>query len=172
MIWSALGLILTALLVLWLADRQKRATGLPKGQVVSADVGRWQPEGSALYDRQLDLAGKPDYIVEHDGAAVPVEVKSGRTPRQPYPSHILQLAAYCYLVEANSGKAPPYGILRYPQNTFKVPYTPDLREELFATIAEIREVEGGRFDVDRSHSSPARCAACGFRAVCDQRMEG
>lgn len=172
MIWFALGLILAALLVLWLADRRKRTTGLPEGRVVSADVGRWQPESQALYDRRLDLAGKPDYVVEHDGVPVPVEVKSGRTPRQPYPSHVLQLAAYCYLVEVNTGQTPPYGILRYPQTTFKVAYTPELREDLFATVAEIRGAATGGPAVDRSHSSPARCAACGFREVCDQRLVG
>jgi CRISPR-associated exonuclease Cas4 len=172
MIWFALGLILAALLVLWLANRQKRATGLPPGQVVSADMGRWQPEGQVLYDRRLDLAGKPDYIVEHEGVPVPVEVKSGRTPTQPYSSHILQLAAYCYLIETNSGKRPPYGILRYPQNTFKISYTTELRDELFATIADIRQAANGRSPVDRLHSSPARCAACGFRDVCDQRIGG
>ncbi|MDY6873627.1 MAG: CRISPR-associated protein Cas4 [Chloroflexota bacterium] len=170
MIWLALGLILAALLVLWLADRWKRATGLPEGRVVSSDMGRWQPESRVLYDHRLDLAGKPDYIVEHDGVPVPIEVKSGRTPNQPYQSHILQLAAYCYLVEATSGKRPPYGILRYPQNTFKVPYTLDLREELLATLAEIRQAESRPSPMDRLHHSPARCAACGFRSVCDQRL--
>ncbi|MCB2213957.1 CRISPR-associated protein Cas4 [bacterium] len=170
MIWLALGLILVALLVLWLANRQKRATGLPEGQVVSADMGRWQPEGPVLYDRRLGLAGKPDYIVDHGGVPVPVEVKSGRTPKQPYQSHILQLAAYCYLVEATSGQQPPYGVLRYPRNTFKIPYTPELREELLTTLAEIRQAESQPSAVDRLHHAPARCAACGFRSVCDQRL--
>jgi CRISPR-associated exonuclease Cas4 len=170
MIWVALGLILVALLVLWLANRRKRATGLPQGRVTSADVGRWQSEGQVLYDRGLDLAGKPDYIVEHEGVPVPVEVKSGRTPNRPYQSHILQLAAYCYLVEATSGKRPPYGILRYSQNTFKIPYTPELQEELLATVADIRRAESRHSAVDRLHHAPARCAACGFRTVCDQRL--
>jgi CRISPR-associated exonuclease Cas4 len=170
MIWVALGLILAALLVLWLANRRKRATGLPQGRVTSADVGRWQPEGHMLYDRRLGLAGKPDYIVEHEGVPVPVEVKSGRTPNRPYQSHILQLAAYCYLVEATTGQQPPYGILRYPKKSFQVPYTPELREELLATVADIRHADNYRSPVDRSHRSPARCAACGFRAVCDQRL--
>ncbi len=48
-----------------------------------------------------------------DGTIVPVEIKSCRSPRSgvPYPSHRVQLLAYCALVEETYGRAPPYGIL-------------------------------------------------------------
>jgi CRISPR-associated exonuclease Cas4 len=170
MIWLALGLIATAILFLWLANRKRGQTGLPGGRIAYTDVGQWQPINQALYDPKLNLAGKPDYLVYQDGTPVPVEVKSGRTPTHPYDSHILQLAAYCYLVEVTTGKTPPYGILRYPRETFEVDYTPELRSELFELIESIQGQSRRRSAPERSHNSVARCAGCGYRETCDQKL--
>ena len=35
----------------------------------------------------------------------------------------MQLAAYCLLVEETIGAAPPYGLLRYAERTFRLDYT-------------------------------------------------
>ncbi|MDG6898151.1 MAG: hypothetical protein JRN24_00290, partial [Nitrososphaerota archaeon] len=50
-----------------------------------------------------------------DGTLIPVEIKSCRSPRSgvPYPSHRVQLLAYCALVEETYGRAPPYGVVAY-----------------------------------------------------------
>ena len=52
-----------------------------------------------LYASGANLAGKPDYLVRRWRYVLPVEVKSGPAPAEPYRSHVLQLAAYCLLVE-------------------------------------------------------------------------
>ena len=100
---------------------------------------------------------------------IPAEVKSGYAPRNPYDSHVMQLAAYCLLVESTYGDRPPYAILRYRNRTFKLPFTPELEEEVCDLITEIRRCKT-REDVPRSHKNPARCASCGYRQVCDQRL--
>ena len=50
-----------------------------------------------------------------DGTIIPVEIKSCRSPRSgvPYPSHRVQVLAYCLLVEEETHQPPPYGILCY-----------------------------------------------------------
>ncbi len=170
MLWLALGLILLALVLLRLAGRQQRKSGLPGGRVIYADTGEWRKNSQALYDPKLDLAGKPDYLVYHQGVPVPVEVKTGRTPPQPYDSHIFQLAAYCYLVEHLTGKRPAHGILHYPRQTFEIPYTEELQEALQQTLTEMRAKAHQRSPLPPSHHHPARCAGCAFRNTCDQRL--
>lgn len=165
-------LILTLLLALYFffqAARKQRAAGLPGGRLVYTDTRGWGRPEKPLYDRALDLTGKPDYLVEQRGALIPVEVKSSRTPQAPYDAHIFQLAAYCLLVERTMGNRPPYGLIRYPGRTFAVDYTPALESALLDVLAEMRRLERKQA-VDRSHEAAARCRGCGFRGVCDQRL--
>jgi CRISPR-associated exonuclease Cas4 len=122
-------------------------------------------EGS-LYDPLTDLSGRPDYVVEAPEGTIPVEVKSGRAPARPYPSHVLQLAAYCLLVSATLGTRPEYGIIKYADRAFAVDYNSAMENELLDVLAEMRRAE--RREPHRSHESVQRCRACGYRQVCDQ----
>jgi CRISPR-associated exonuclease Cas4 len=168
-------LALFALLLFWLAGQQRKAAGLPGGRVIYADMRGWGPLEKPLYDPELGLAGKPDYLVEKGSQIIPVEVKTAHRGNQPYDSHIYQLAAYCLLVERVLGKRPPYGILHYtggrgPGGTYAIDYTPQLERAVIDLLAEMRSLEH-RKEVERSHTSPARCARCGFRSMCDQKIQ-
>jgi CRISPR-associated exonuclease Cas4 len=167
----ALLLLLAAGVIFWLARRQRRASGLPVGRVTYSDTGLWNKVERPLYDPLSGLTGKPDYLVEsEDGQTlVPVEVKSGRAPGAPHDSHVFQLAAYCRLVERTEGQRPPYGILRYRDRTFIIDYTPALESKLDQILSEIR-IQEKRAEADRSHQEAARCARCGYREICDQRL--
>ena len=167
----ALFLLLAAFLVLYLAKRQQRTSGLPAGRIISSDTGHWDQVERPLYDPISGLTGKPDYLVELDDGEtlVPVEVKSGRAPAVPFDSHVFQLAAYCLLVERAYGQRPPFGILRYRDRTFSIDFTPALEQELEDMLAEIRQQEK-RGEASRSHNEPARCARCGYRKICNQRL--
>jgi CRISPR-associated exonuclease Cas4 len=155
--------------LLWLARRRQVATGLPPGRVISIDTEHLGRFKSSLYDPTLNLAGRPDYLVERAGRLVPVEVKSTRAPLGPHPSHILQLAAYCALVHATYGKRPAYGIVKYDDRAFSVDYSLSLENELLDLLAEMRRAEIR--EPDRSHESANRCQACGFHQICDQMLE-
>ncbi len=56
-------------------------------------------------------------------------------------------------------------ILKYRDGMVTVNYTPALRSALLATLQAMRRDYGAR-QVSRSHESPARCRACGYRAQC------
>lgn len=158
-----------ALLLLWLAGRQRRRLGLPEGRVLYQDTDRGQPVAQPLYAADLGLSGRPDYLVRSARGLVPVEVKSGRSPKKPYDSHVFQLAAYCALVERACGQRPPHGIIRYPERSFQVEYSRQLELELIELLEEIR----GKLaleDVARSHEAPARCRACGYLELCEQSL--
>jgi CRISPR-associated exonuclease Cas4 len=156
------------LLCLWIAGRQRKAVDLPVGRVIIADDLGPGRRGPVLYDPGVDLAGRPDYVIEHRDDVIPVEVKSRRAPHDPYPSHVLQLAAYCRLVEAAYGRRPAYGVLEYRDRSFSIDYTAELEDELQNVLEQMRLCEDHA--PDRSHASIRRCASCGFRQMCDQAL--
>jgi CRISPR-associated exonuclease Cas4 len=129
----------------------------------------WRQCPDPLYSSSVNLSGKPDYLVKRLRYVLPVEVKSGLAPDEPYRSHVLQLAAYCLLVEQKYGRRPPYGLIHYDDRTFAVNYTRELESELLATIEWMRQdLRDGQ--ADRSHNDLARCLACGYATYCDQRL--
>jgi CRISPR-associated exonuclease Cas4 len=166
------------------ARRGARETGLPAGSLVYSDTGfavgklapaRLNAEGErqerALVSRKYGLTGRPDYLVRTREGIVPVEAKSTRRPASglPYDSHLMQLAAYCLLVEDALGSRVPYGLMRYADGEVRVEYTPELRETLLEIIEEIRDAREVD-EVHRSHDEQRRCASCGYREECDESL--
>jgi len=155
---------------LWLRSRAaRRQAGLPAGRVIYADTGAWSRCERPLFSQQHRLTGRPDYLVLGRGAPIPVEVKSCAAPPAPYRAHLLQLAAYCLLVEEQEGQMPPYGILKYGDRAFRVDYTSALRSELLRVLDSMRR-DLRAPSVDRDHDEPGRCAGCGHRDRCDHRL--
>jgi CRISPR-associated exonuclease Cas4 len=172
MSWLLVVALILGGLALWLFIRSgiaRRDTGLPEGRVTYVDTGAWSRCDRPLFSQRYALTGRPDYLVRLHGDLIPVEVKSGMSPRRPYRAHILQLAAYCLLVEEQEGRAPPFGILKYSDRAFEIDYSPALRVKLLETLDAIRR--GLRApNVDRSHDEAARCRGCGYRDQCEQRL--
>ena len=169
-----IGLLLLSGLLLYLAlrlrrraARNQRMSGLPEGKLVYADTGRWSAVAKPYFSKRYRLTGKPDYLVKTDDGLVPVEVKRSAAPPggRAYDSHVMQLAAYCLLIEEVDGETPPHGFIRYADATVQIDWTEDLRDLLLDTLEEMRD-DLGRRDVARSHNDPARCAACGVRHGC------
>lgn len=156
-------------LLRWSGHTREQA-GLPEGEVVYSDRETWKSVPRPLVDDDLQLVGKPDYLVKTaDGEIIPVELKSSPAPAHPREGHIMQLAAYCALVEYNYGERPSHGIIQYADGAFAVDYTTELEEKLLDVMAAMREDRFARY-VDRSHENGRLCAACGVRDACDQRL--
>ena len=172
MTWLLVGSIslLVASLVLFVVSRSlRRRAGLPRGRVVYSDTSRWQECPEPLYASSVNLTGKPDYLVKRWNYVIPVEVKSCAAPDEPYRSHVLQLAAYCLLVEEVYERRPPFGLIHYPDRTFSVPYTPEVENEVLDTIEWMRQDLRDK-QADRSHNDRVRCQGCGYATYCDQRL--
>lgn len=170
--WLGLGLALVLLGVLawrW-ARSQRLGSGLPPGEVIYSDHGTWFRQQEPLFSENLGLTGRPDYLVQgYDGAIIPVEIKSGLAPPEPHPGHIMQLAAYCLLVDEVYGERPTYGILQYRDRAFAIDYTDQIEEDILDLLADMRE-DLFASDVDRHHDEWSRCAGCSVRDYCNQRM--
>jgi CRISPR-associated exonuclease Cas4 len=177
-------LLAVALISLAASSRAERRSGLPSGQLIYSDtgfaVGHIAPatlneEGvrqeRPLVSARFRLTGRPDYLVRTKEGIVPIEAKSTRLPAngKPYDSHVMQLAAYCLLVEDVLGENVPYGVVRYADGEVAVDYTPELREELVALLEEMSEARLAD-DVHRSHSDARRCNGCSMRESCDETL--
>jgi len=168
---ALLVLLALALLLRRRTARRRADLGLPEGPVVYQDAGEGPVK--TLYSARYHLVGRPDQIVQEAGYYIPVEVKSGRTPRQPYPGQVMQLIAYCALVEENYGVRPPYGLIYFEASGtwFEIEYSPDQEAAFADTLAAMRRARAAP-EVHRSHQSPPVCAACGYNALCDERLAG
>ena len=167
----ALLLFIVAVLLLVIAWRFKKASGLPSGTLVYADTDQLQPVPRPLYDPSLRLVGKPDYVIrQKDGCLIPVDFKSMPGPAQPYDSHVYQVLAYCYLIEQTQGKKPSHGLIRYQDKSFEVPYCEAEKERFSELIQTLRQVEACNEEPNRNHHQAARCRSCGFRDICDQNL--
>lgn len=176
MFWSAFPLLLVLFLLIlagWLwfsANHEQNEAGLPPGNIIYTDTGTWFPNSDTLTAPDVRLVGKPDYLVEEaDGMIVPVELKSGRAPEVPWDSHVLQLAAYCFLVNVNYGVRPHYGILQYRDKAFAIDYTDELENDLLDLLAEMRQDMSSN-NVARSHNDWGKCSKCSVNRQCYERL--
>lgn len=166
---GAAALLLAGIALVLVSVWLRRGAGIPAGRVVYADTQAWRECVEPLYAPSANVTGKPDYLVRKLHHVIPVEVKSGPAPSEPYRSHVLQLAAYCLLVDEVYERRPPYGLIRYDDRTFAISYTPQLEDELLDTIEWMRQDLRDK-QADRNHNDAARCAACSYAEYCDQRL--
>ena len=156
---AVIGVGLAAFAVRALSDSHRDAV---LGHLVAVDAGR----PATLRSDRYRLAGRPDSLRRgDDGRLIPVEVKSRRTPaRGPTRSHLVQVRAYCLLVEETTGRPPPYGVLRYSDGEFRVRWDASARRELLALRSELLEPYDGR-----ATPSPGKCSRCSWAGACDAR---
>ena len=168
-LYFSLFFLVVALGLFFISARQKRNAGIPGGRVIYSDTSKWSKVEKPLFDPNIRLAGKPDYLVELGKQVIPIEVKSRRAPQAPFDSHIFQLAAYCLLVQHEYGTRPNYGIIHYPNRTFAIDFTSTLEDSTKEIILQMQ----GRMthpQVARSHENPHCCKRCGYRSICDQSL--
>lgn len=168
---SAILVLLAGAVLLWSGRRLRTGSGLPAGEVIYSDTGAEEAVEAPLISRRYGLVGKPDYLVHTQdggrGVVVPLEVKKRSRPAdgRQHPGHVLQLAAYCMVVEEVHGVTPPYGLLRYADGTLRIPFTEELRREVLAAADAIRRARTVP-DVHRQHEDAGRCVWCGYRHAC------
>ncbi len=150
-----------------IARRVREKFGAANRQVAYVD----HPEAKAelLVSERYGLRGRPDYVLAEGDVLIPVEVKTGRTPRGPLFSHILQIAAYCLLVEDKYGRPPPHGVIRYEGASHEIEYNEDLKKLLLGKLDEMRRALA-KGEAHRNHNRPGKCLHCSRREVCPERL--
>jgi len=142
---------------------RRRSRDRRLGELVAVDAGR----PLTLRSPRHRLAGRPDLLRRlPDGALVPVELKHRTSPAgRPFPSHLVQLGAYCLLVEEATGRPPPFGVLRYTDREVTVPWGGNARARVLAALDAVAGPYDGRAD-----PSPAKCAGCSWSPSCDASL--
>lgn len=122
-----------------------------------------------MFSNYYKITGKPDYIIKKNGKYIPVEVKTGRY-NTPQKNHVLQLAAYCQLVEETYNSFVPYGILVYNKSEqYKITFNPLLRFELEKSIKNMKYILKNGLPL-RNHNDQNRCRNCSMRAYCKIKL--
>jgi CRISPR-associated exonuclease Cas4 len=163
---SAVVLIVSAVWIRWSVQKKKKTYGIPDGSILYSDLN---VPAAPLYSRRFRLTGKPDYIVRKENQCIPVEVKSGGGPH-PHQSQVLQLAAYCQILEDTSGLFVPEGILVYNNVPYTIRFDPKLRFELESVMKTMRvSLRSGI--VQRNHHEPGRCRHCSMKQYCTDVLQ-
>ncbi len=147
---------------------KKRQLRKVKEKISYVDTEDKKPK--LFISKKLGLSGRPDYVLVIDEGHIPVEVKTGRTPRGPLFSHILQTAAYCILIDEKYGEAPPYGILRYDKAEHEIEYDESLKDLVITKLKEMRNILITK-EVHRNHNKPGKCKNCSRRSICQERLD-
>ena len=178
------GFILIVLAMIWTLaaswQLQKALISENESELARKDVGL-QPGSEVAYsddeesaglliDKQTGIRGRPDQIVVIDGEFIPIEQKTGRVPKRPHTSHRRQLLAYIHLVEINTNRNTPYGILRYGNDDIhQILWDDESKDELFDQVQEIQRlmVEGG---AKRNHDRIGKCQNCSRKYACSDSL--
>ena len=146
---GAIALCIIGILLYIILTKQEREIGFLQGELLYVDLKNRNTK--ILKATSLPLVGKPDSIIRQNGELIPVEVKTGRTPKAPYLNHTMQLMAYCFLIEEHFKKRPPGGYLQYPEKKFMISYTPEAQESVRTLVAEILMNKRGKKVFTCSH---------------------
>jgi len=140
--------------------------GIKEGNVDYVDEKGKHVE--VLMSDMHNISGRPDYILKINNRFIPVEIKTGRVPKGPLFSHIIQLACYLLIIENNFG-TPPYGFLRYGDREHKIEYTEELRKTLLEKLNEMRTILRTG-EAHRNHRRPGKCRSCSRRDKCPEKI--
>jgi CRISPR-associated exonuclease Cas4 len=164
---TALILLLVASLLAYMVlsawiRRERTATGLRN------ETLEWTDDSAVpsptLRSKKYGLVGRPDQLVRVGKVLVPIEQKP--RARRLQPSHVLQVAAQCLLVQEVYGVRPPHGVVVLGNGIREhVEFTDALEQHLLEVMAQMRSFLN-------TDTAPAprwvnnKCRACSFRKTC------
>ena len=130
-------------------------------------------ETPLLKSIEHNLAGRPDYLIKEDQMRIPVEVKTGRRPRAPFFSHVLQIGAYCLLSEETFEKKPSHGQIRYgfDNEPHEVKWDSDLKSLVIEKLDDMNDILKGKTQAHRNHKRVGKCNNCSRRKGCPERLD-
>ena len=130
-------------------------------------------ETPVLKSAKFNLAGRPDYLIKDKEQRIPVEVKTGRRPKAPFFSHVLQIGAYCLLSEETFGVKPSHGQIRYgfENEPHEVKWDSDLKGLVNEKLEEMNDILKGKMEAHRNHKRVGKCNNCSRRKRCPERLK-
>ena len=130
-------------------------------------------ETPVLKSKNYNLAGRPDYLIKEGDMRIPVEVKTGRRPKAPFFSHVLQIGAYCLLSEETFVSKPSCGQIRYgfDSEPHEVKWDSKLKALVKEKLEEMNDILKGNMEAHRNHKRVGKCNNCSRRKGCPERLK-
>jgi CRISPR-associated protein Cas4 len=120
----------------------------------------------AVSSEKLGLKGVIDKIVIYTSHFVPIEMKSGKAPKDGiWPGHKLQLAAYMMMLEERMKKPVTKGIMQYGLDEKEVYMNPFLQQDVIETTAKVVTLLQQKSPPPVCHNAN-KCSICGLKNVC------
>jgi CRISPR-associated exonuclease Cas4 len=165
---AALAVLLVAYVGLTTWERSARRRHGLRGRILAADDSRLG--APTLRSARLGLAARPDHLVRDGRVVIPVEQKP--TARRVWPSHQLQVAAQCALVEETTGVRPPHGLVVLAGGVQEqVVFDQGLERRLHQTMAAMRQNLAHRLPPARAGRPPSAAPAASARSAGELRVD-
>ncbi|MBN2458612.1 CRISPR-associated protein Cas4 [Candidatus Woesearchaeota archaeon] len=122
----------------------------------------------AVRSEPLQLSGVIDQILVTQERLVPVELKTGKAPREGlWPGHRIQLAAYVMLLEDRFNMNINEGILRYldSDESRTLMMNPFIRQEVIDIRIKVENLLAA-LDIPAKLENDNRCGKCGLKEDC------
>src|SRR3989338_4094124 len=121
-----------------------------------------------IESEELQLVGIVDQVHDYGDYAIPVELKTGKMPKEGvWPGHRIQAGAYALMLEEMQGKPVGQAVVYYLDGNEKrnIVMNPFMREEIAGLVEEIQELLSNTL-LPEYCCSMQKCAACGLRKEC------
>ncbi len=162
-------LLFLGIFLIFLYFKKRKSEGIPSGRVIYDDASSWRKNNEILFSKEYQLAGKPDFLIKKNGKIIPVEVKSMNSPSSPDMAHLMQLTAYCLLIESVEKQKPPYGVLHYRDKSYQISYTESNKKKLLSLMNKMRlDRENERFSPEKKDLW--KCRNCSYADICGEKI--
>ena len=116
----------------------------------------------------LQLKGIIDRIEVYENSYIPIELKTGKMPKEGlWPNHRIQIAAYALLLEEKFQTPVKEGFVYYldAKETRHISINPFMKEEITSLVKEIQELLKNQFPPEYCENKN-KCSSCGLRETC------
>ncbi|MBI4447858.1 CRISPR-associated protein Cas4 [Candidatus Woesearchaeota archaeon] len=121
----------------------------------------------AVRSESLSLCGVIDRVEINQGLFTPVELKTGKAPKEGlWPNHRIQIAAYMLLLQ-DCQKKVNEGVVHYldTNQRVKIVMNPFIQEEVIELIKKVNGLLSGH-TLPKICEETKKCASCGLREQC------
>jgi CRISPR-associated protein Cas4 len=122
---------------------------------------------------ELQLRGIVDRIEVYENSYVPVELKTGKMPKEGlWPGHRIQIAAYAMLLEEKFKTQVKEGFVNYldAKEIRHIAINPFMKEEIINLVKEVQELLKNQ-NVPNYCENKNKCTNCGLRETCYNEAE-
>jgi len=121
----------------------------------------------------LQLKGIIDRIEVYENSYVPIELKTGKMPKEgTWPGHRIQIAAYALLLEEKFKTSVKEGFITYmdAKESRHIAINPFMKEEVITLIKEVQQILKNNFPPNYCENRN-KCANCGLKSTCYNEAE-